>query len=240
MECAGRAQRRPGLRLAGFGGARGALAFWSETLRKSGPGRPGSWPGSWPGSTRADRDRCLDGSAKAGSPLRSAPALHNIDKGLAKPGLPHRSPQGEGGFMERDPAFQEANLRSQQANLRSGEPILRAPEVIWRQKVVIPRSQEVILRSGEQVPRGLHAQLVPRNGTLRQFNAIRRRGHAILRAAHAGYASGERIPVSWEGGSRRFNALSVSWDGVLRREHATCVGPTQCTDLVTGPNWGQS
>ena len=74
------------------------FGFLVSDLEESRPGRPGSWPGG----TRADRDRCLDGSAKAGSPLRSAPALHNVDKGLAKPGLPRRSPQGEGGFMSRE------------------------------------------------------------------------------------------------------------------------------------------
>ena len=74
----------------------GALAFWSVTWRDPGPGCQGVGLGG----TRGDRDRCLDGSAKAGSPLRSAPALQNVDKGLAKPGLPRRSPQGEGGFMD--------------------------------------------------------------------------------------------------------------------------------------------
>ena len=51
--------------------------FLVSDLEEARPVRPGSWPGSRPGGTRADRDRCSDGSAKAGSPLRSAPALQN-------------------------------------------------------------------------------------------------------------------------------------------------------------------
>ena len=35
MECAGGAERRPGLRLAGSGAARGAMAFWSEAGQES-------------------------------------------------------------------------------------------------------------------------------------------------------------------------------------------------------------